>query len=53
MSRTISRDELTSDELTINELDAVNGGSRKVDAATPKLFEAACKGTHIPEVTLT
>jgi type VI secretion system secreted protein Hcp len=23
-----------------------------VDAATPKLFEAACKGTHIPEVTL-
>jgi type VI secretion system secreted protein Hcp len=23
-----------------------------LDAATPKLFEAACKGTHIPEVTL-
>ena len=23
-----------------------------VDAATPKLYEAACKGTHIPEVTV-
>lgn len=23
-----------------------------VDKATPKLFEAACKGTHIPEVTI-
>ncbi len=23
-----------------------------LDAATPKLFEAACKGTHIPEVKL-
>jgi type VI secretion system secreted protein Hcp len=23
-----------------------------VDAATPKLYEAACKGTHIPEVTI-
>ncbi len=23
-----------------------------VDAATPKLYEAACKGTHIPEITI-
>jgi type VI secretion system secreted protein Hcp len=23
-----------------------------LDAATPKLYEAACKGTHIPEVTI-
>jgi len=23
-----------------------------VDASTPKLYEAACKGTHIPEVTI-
>ena len=23
-----------------------------LDAATPKLYEAACKGTHIPEVTV-
>jgi type VI secretion system secreted protein Hcp len=23
-----------------------------LDAASPKLFEAACKGTHIPEVTI-
>jgi len=23
-----------------------------LDAATPKLFEACCKGTHIPEVTI-
>ncbi|MBV9294712.1 MAG: type VI secretion system tube protein Hcp, partial [Acidobacteriaceae bacterium] len=22
------------------------------DGATPKLYEAACKGTHIPEVTI-
>ena len=26
--------------------------SKLVDAATPKLYEAACKGTHIPEVTI-
>ncbi len=26
--------------------------TKLVDAATPKLYEAACKGTHIPEVTL-
>jgi len=26
--------------------------SKLVDAATPKLYEAACKGTHIPEVTV-
>ena len=36
-------------ELKDEELDAVSGG---VDAATPKLYEAACKGTHIPEVTI-
>src|SRR5215510_15024261 len=23
-----------------------------VDAATPKLYEAACKGTHLPQVTI-
>ena len=25
---------------------------KAVDKASPKLFEAACKGTHIPEVTI-
>ena len=30
------------DALTDKELDAVIGG------ATPKLYEAACKGTHVP-----
>jgi type VI protein secretion system component Hcp len=31
--------------LADSELDAVTGG------AVPKLYEAACKGTHLPEVT--
>ena len=26
--------------------------TKLVDAATPKLYEAACKGTHIPEVVV-
>ena len=26
--------------------------TKLVDAATPKLFEAACRGTHLPEVTI-
>lgn len=26
--------------------------TKLVDAATPKLYEAACNGTHIPEVTI-
>lgn len=26
--------------------------TKLLDAATPKLYEAACKGTHIPEVTI-
>jgi type VI protein secretion system component Hcp len=38
-------------ELTDIELDAATGG-KLIDAATPKLYEAACKGTHIPEVVL-
>ena len=32
------------------ELDAVTGGV--IDRATPKLYEAACKGTHLPEVVI-
>jgi hypothetical protein len=36
--------------LADSELDAVSGGT--LDAAAPKLFEACCKGTHIPEVTI-
>ena len=33
-------------ELTADEFGAVTG------AATPKLYEAACKGTHLPEVVI-
>jgi type VI protein secretion system component Hcp len=33
------------------ELDVVAGG-KLIDAATPKLHEAACKGTHLPEVVI-
>jgi len=35
-------------ELTDTELDAASGGT----TPTPKLYEAACKGTHIPEVVI-
>jgi len=38
-------------ELTDIELDAVSGG-KLIDAATPKLHEAASKGTHLPEVVI-
>ena len=44
------------------ELNAVTGGEsvphsefkivKLLDAATPKLYEAACKGTHLPEVVI-
>lgn len=27
-------------------------GGKLLDAATPKLHEAACKGTHLPEVVI-
>jgi hypothetical protein len=32
-------------ELTADELDAVAGGA-------PKLYEAACRGKHLPEVVI-
>jgi type VI secretion system secreted protein Hcp len=38
-----SAEAATFSEFTITKL---------MDAATPKLFEAACKGTHIKEVTI-
>jgi hypothetical protein len=31
------------------ELNAVTGGTPK---AAPKLYEAVCKGTHLPEVVI-
>jgi type VI protein secretion system component Hcp len=37
--------------LADSELAAVTGG-KLIDKATPKLYEACCKGTHIPEVTI-
>ena len=36
--------------LADTELDAVTGGT--LDAAAPKLFEACCKGAHIPVVVI-
>jgi len=38
-----ARDQAKSIELNDHQLDLVVGG---------KLYEAACKGTHIPEVTI-
>ena len=44
-----------------DELSAVSGGGvshselviqKLVDKASPKLYEAACKGSHIPEVNI-
>jgi hypothetical protein len=44
-------DQMKSIELNDQELDLVVGG--KPQAATGgKLHESACKGTHIPEVTI-
>ena len=42
------------DELSEQDLNKVAGGlgGNLADAATPKLHEAACKGTHIPEVVI-
>jgi type VI protein secretion system component Hcp len=37
--------------LADSELAAVTGG-KLIDKPTPKLYEACCKGTHIPEVTI-
>ena len=57
MSKTNDTSNLSHDTLDNHrpladtELDAVTGG-KLIDAATPKLFEAACKGTHIPVVVI-
>ena len=51
MSKTNDTSNLDHRELTDSELDAVTGG-KLIDAATPKLHEAACKGTHLPEVVI-
>jgi Type VI secretion system effector, Hcp len=51
MSKTNDTSNLDHRELTDSELDAVTGG-KLIDAATPKLHEAASKGTHLPEVVL-
>jgi hypothetical protein len=52
MSDEIKKPELVNagEEKQLDEkaLDKVVGG----DQATPKLHGAACKGTHIPEVTI-
>jgi type VI secretion system secreted protein Hcp len=38
----------SAEEVTHSEFSVV----KLLDAATPKLYEAACKGVHIPEVTI-
>jgi type VI protein secretion system component Hcp len=52
MSDEIKKPELVNEgeekQLDEKALDKVVGG----DKAAPKLYEAACKGTHIPEVTI-
>jgi type VI protein secretion system component Hcp len=52
MSDEIKKPELvnTGEEKQLDEqaFDKVVGGAK----ATSKLYEAACKGTHIPEVTI-
>ena len=61
MSNPNSTPQSSNGELTEKQLDEVSGGGKAtseftvtklVDAASPKLYEAACKGTHIPEVTI-
>jgi cytochrome c5 len=37
-------------ELSIEQLETVAGGTKS--ASGRKLYEATCKGTHIPEVTI-
>jgi type VI protein secretion system component Hcp len=41
-------EEINDAPMPEEQLENVVGG----DNATPKLHEAACKGTHIPEVTV-
>ena len=36
-------------ELSVEQLETVAGGTKKTSSV---LHEAACKGTHIPEVTI-
>jgi hypothetical protein len=58
MSDEIKKPELVNagEEKQLDEkaLDEVVGGDKVVaaDSASPKLYEAACKGTHIPKVTV-
>jgi hypothetical protein len=49
-SKIMSTERSKLDALTDTELDAVSGGV--TPAPTPKLHEAACKGTHLPEVVI-
>ena len=51
MSKTNDTSNLEHGGLADTELDVVAGG-KLIDAATPKLFEACCKGTHIPVVVI-
>ena len=40
-------------ELSEQQLENVAGGTKTVDAASPKLFASCCNGKHIANATLT
>ena len=55
MSDEIKKPEVNAEEekqLDDKALDQVAGADSATTTSSPKLHEAACKGTHIPEVTI-
>jgi len=46
----ISDQSPSTTELSVEQLETVAGGTKNTSGG--KLHEAACKGTHIPEVTI-
>jgi bacteriocin-like protein len=56
MSDEIKKDELVNageeKQLDDKALDQVVGGDAATTTSSPKLYEAACKGTHISKVTI-
>jgi type VI protein secretion system component Hcp len=51
MRKTMSKTRTSEDRMLDDaELDVVSGGV--TPTPTPKLYETACKGTHLPEVVI-
>lgn len=46
-------DENERNELTLDQLNGVSGGGKKIDASSPLLFQACCTGKHFPTAKLT